>query len=118
LLESDDVGRAARFIADIDVTSMYPSALIAFNVTRETKLATILNIDNTKRAGKTVDVEQVRLDPKEVPGLKNIPVELFCKNAIYVEANAMYVGKMFNLPGFDEIDRYMKDNHPELCAVA
>ena len=97
---------------------MYPSALIAFNVTRETKLATVLNIDNTQRFGKMIDVEQVRLDPKDVPGLKNIEVEHFFKNAIYAEANAMYVGKMFNLPDFDDVDQYMRDNHPELCMIA
>lgn len=117
LQESEDVGRAARFIADIDVTSMYPSALIAFNVTRETKLATVLNIDNTQRAGKVIDVEQVRLDPKDVPGLKNIEVEHFFKNAIYAEANCMYAAQMFNLPSYDGIDRYMSEHHPELCAT-
>lgn len=117
LEESDDIGRAARFVLDEDVSSMYPSALNSFNITRETKLATMLHIDNTRRAGKVVDVEKVMLDPNEVPGLINYRVQDFCVNAIYVEANAMYVAKMFGLPSFDGVDQFIRENHPEMIPV-
>ena len=117
LEESDDIGRAARFVLDEDVSSMYPSALNSFNITRETKLATMLHIDNTRRAGKVVDVERIMLDPNEVPGLINYRVQDFCVNAIYVEANAMYVAKMFGLPSFDGVDQFIRENHPEMIPV-
>lgn len=116
--ETDDIGRQARFVLDEDVTAMYPSADQAFNITRETKLATVLNIDNTRRAGKKVDIEQIKFDPKEVPGLRNYDVPSFFVNAIYTEANAISVGKYFGLPSFDGVDKFIHENHPEMVAVA
>lgn len=77
----------------------------------------MLHIDNTRRAGKVVDVEKVILDPNEIPGLVNYRVQDFCVNAIYVEANAMYVGKMFGFPSFDGVDQFIRDNHPEMVSV-
>ena len=77
----------------------------------------MLNIDNTRRAGKIIDVDQVKLDPKDVPGLINIPPGDFCIMAIYSEANAMYLGPLFNLPSFDGVDKWMQEHHPELCQV-
>ena len=95
--------------------AMYPSSLSAFNVTRETKLATVLNIDNTNRAGKDIPVEEVRLDPASVPGLKNIDVNSWFLAAIYVNSNALKIGKVFNLPTFDEIDDIISREYPEVA---
>lgn len=114
IIETDDAGRVSRFVCDIDVSSEYPSCDQAFNITRETKIATVLNIDNTKRAGRIVDIEQVKLDPEQVPGLRNIDVEGFFSQAIYVDSNALSVGKLFNLPDLDGVDRFIDENYPEM----
>lgn len=84
------------------------------NITRETKLATVLNIDNTNRAGKIIDCEQIRLDPKEVPGLKNIDVISWFMMAIYVRSNALKLAKTFNLPTLSEVDQIIAEKYPEL----
>lgn len=85
------------------------------NITRETKLATVLNIDNTTRAGKEINSEDIRLDPKEIPGLKNIDVISWFSLAIYTQSNALKVAKTFNLPTLDELDRIIAEDYPELC---
>ena len=99
---------------------MYPHLLAFLNVTRQTKLATMLAIDNTKRAGKTIDPDQVLVDPSQVPPgktLKTIPVDEFCLAAIYSESNANLVGKMFGLPNYAEVDEFIRKRHPELTAT-
>jgi hypothetical protein len=112
---SEAIGRVARFVLDLDVTSEYPYTLITMNITRETKLATVLNIDNTNRAGKEINCEDIRLDPKEIPGLKNIDVISWFSLAIYTQSNALKVAKTFNLPTLDELDRIIAEDYPELC---
>lgn len=112
---SEAIGRVARFVLDLDVTSEYPYTLITMNITRETKLATVLNIDNTNRAGKEINSEDIRLDPKEIPGLKNIDVISWFSLAIYTQSNALKVAKTFNLPTLDELDRIIAEDYPELC---
>lgn len=103
------------------INAEYPSCDQAFNITRETKLATVLNIDNTNRAGKIIDVADVRLDPndprlgEEGKNLRNIDVNSWFIAAIYVKSNVMRLAKTFSLPSYDEVDEYIKQNHPELC---
>ena len=111
--EDDLTVRCSRNVCDMDVTSEYPSALKMLNCSKETKLATVLSIDNTKRKG-VIDVEKVMLDPTTVKGLKQHDVGDFFFDAVYTEANAIEVGKRFNLPGFDGIDSWIAKKHPEL----
>ena len=121
LRETDDVGRVCRFVCDLDVTSEYPSCDMAFNITRETKLATVLNIDNTNRAGKIIDVNDVRLEPNDPRlgeagmQLKNIDVNSWFLAAIYVKSNVMRLAKTFSLPSYDEVDAIIAQKYPELC---
>lgn len=117
LIETDDIGRVSRFVVDLDVKALYPSTDIAMNITRETKLATVLNIDNTKRVGKRIEIDDIRLDPEEVPGLKNIDVNSWFLAAIYVNSNAFRVAKTFNLPSFDEVDQIIREQYPELLTA-
>lgn len=119
--DPDFVMQASRFVCDIDVSSMYPSLLQMLNCSKETKLATILSIDNTKRRG-VIDVETVIPDKTKMPPdaaakLKIIPVEDFCIEAIYTESNAIVVGQMFGLPSLEEVDRIIEQQHPELVNV-
>ena len=79
-----------------------------------------MNIDNTRRAGKIIDVKDVRLDPddprvKEAGvELKNIDVNSWFLAAIYVKSNAMRLGKTFGLPSYDEVDEIIRQKYPEL----
>ena len=115
LTEDDVVLRACRNVCDIDVTSMYPSLLKMLNCSKETKLFTILLIDNSRRKG-IIDVETIQL--QNVGGkYKTYDVNDFFLDAIYTEANAMDVGKRFNLPGYQEVDEWMKKRHPEIIAA-
>ena len=117
LIETDDIGRVSRFVVDLDVKALYPSTDIAMNITRETKLATVLNIDNTQRVGKKIEIDDIRLDPEQVPGLKNIDVNSWFLAAIYVNSNAFRVAKTFNLPSFDEVDTIIREQYPELLTT-
>ena len=120
LKEDDIVVRASRDVCDIDVSSMYPSLLELLNCSKETKLCTVLSIDNTKRRGtiklrENEDKEDpVILDKARCPGYKHFDVTAFFTDAIYTEANAIEVGKRFSLPGFDGIVEYMKRKHPTI----
>lgn len=93
---------------------------MAFNITRETKLATVLNIDNTRRAGQIIDVKDVRLEPSDPRvqsagvELRNIDVNSWFLAAIYVKSNAMRLGKTFGLPSYDEVDDIIRQKYPEL----
>lgn len=76
---------------------------------------TVLLIDNSRRRG-IIDVETIQL--QNVGGkYKTYDVNDFFLDAIYTEANAMDVGKRFNLPGYQEIDEWMKKRHPEIIAA-
>ena len=103
------------------IKAEYPSCDMAFNITRETKLATVLNIDNTNRAGKIIDVNDVRLEPNDPrlgeagKQLKNIDVNSWFLAAIYVKSNVMRLAKTFSLPSYDEVDAIIAQKYPELC---
>jgi len=93
------------------------------NCAKETKLTTVLTIDNTKRRGKIpIDTEEAKakivLPPSVCKGVKNYDVTEFFADAIYTEANAIEVGKRFNLPGFDEVDAFMAKNYPGISRCA
>lgn len=85
------------------------------NCSKETKLFTVLLIDNSRRKG-IIDVETIQL--QNVGGkYKTYDVNDFFLDAIYTEANAMDVGKRFNLPGYQEVDEWMNKRHPEIIAA-
>ncbi len=117
LQETDVVCRGTRFCCDIDVTAQYPSMTQMLNVAKETKVATLLNIDNTRRRG-VVDVDAIKLDPGKYPGLINYDVLDFMQDAIYVKSNVMAVAKKFNLPDFAGIDKWMEEHHTGLSSAS
>lgn len=95
------------------------------NCAKETKIYTVLHIDNTKRRGivklkdQSVDEEDpIILDKKRCPGVRNYDVTEFFVDAIYTEANAMSVAARFSLPGFSEIDLYMAKHYPSITSAA
>ena len=108
-----------REVPDPEFLTMYPHLLATMNVAKETKLATVLHIDNTKRRGKIpldteTDKAKVVLDPEKVPGLKNFNVNAFFADAIYTEANAIEVGKRFGLPDFEGVKAWMTKHYPAI----
>ena len=95
------------------------------NCAKESKLYTVLFIDNSPRRGLlrfTSDEEMpAKITMPECaskPGYKTFDVNEFFEDAIYTEANAIEVGKRFSLPGFAEIDQWIKKKHPELVQNA
>lgn len=94
------------------------------NCSKETKLYTVLAIDNTKRRGPVRlrdnpdEADPIILDQIRCPGYKHYDVNDFFSDAIYTEANVMAVAKRFNLPDFSEIDLYMQKNYPGIVAHA
>lgn len=99
---------------------MYPYIDMTFNITRETKLFTVIAIDNTNRAGKIIPIDQVMdppIDEESKKKLKHWDVNSWFLDAIYVESNCIKVGQSFGLPSFDEVDKYIQREHPEICAA-
>ena len=84
------------------------------NCSKETKLYTVLLIDNSRRKG-IIDVETIQLP--NAGRYKTFDVNDFFLDAIYTEANAMEVGKRFSLPGYQEIDEWMQRRHPDIRAA-
>ena len=91
---------------------MYPSLLKMLNCSKETKIYTVLLIDNSRRKG-IVNVETIQL-PDTTGKYKTFDVNDFFLDAMYTEANAMEVGKRFGLPEFNDIDEWMSRRHPEI----
>ena len=82
------------------------------NCSKETKLATLLLIDNSRRRG-IINVETIQL-PAETKNYQIFDINDFMNDAIYTEANAMEVGKRFGLPMYNEIDEWIRRRHPEI----
>ena len=94
---------------------MYPSLLKMLNCSKETKIYTVLLIDNSRRKG-IIDVETIQLQ-NAGPKYVTYDVNDFFLDAMYTEANSMEVGKRFGLPGFDGVDEWMNRRHPEVRAA-
>lgn len=133
----DAIVRACRFVCDIDVSSMYPSFLVTLNVTKETKLATLLYIITAKTPLKKpvpISYETIDAIPEVAKGLviynndklkkeereaamkfMSDKVHDFCVEAIYSESNAVSVcSNHFGLPDYDGMDQWMAEHHKEL----
>jgi hypothetical protein len=74
------------FICDLDVSSMYPSIVMAFNIARETKLLSTLNI---------IDIDQKEKPIDEFFGLLSSPYE----NAVQI------CNDYFHLPSYLELSK-------------
>lgn len=78
------------FVNDVDFTGMYPNCCQASNVSKETKLSTVLYI-----TGESV---QHKYTPQQA-------VEVYFSYMTSPIENGMRIGKeIFGLPGFDELD--------------
>ena len=104
LKESSMRSAIYRLAMDLDVSSFYPSATIAFNISRETKLASVLWIE-----GCPYTIEQIMREEK-----KDKKKEMAKANAEYfntlfgrvpcVEENAVAIcHEYFNLPDYQEM---------------
>ena len=76
-----------RHVNDIDLTAIYPRCLIGLNVSRETRISSVLSIKN-----KT-----------------NASIQKLHSGIISLEANSVLIGKeFFNLPGYEEMNELLK----------
>jgi hypothetical protein len=72
-------------VSDLDFTAMYPSIIMAFNIAKESKIGTILKINNEKDMNK---IEQ-----------------LIC-SLVAPQENAVIMGtRLFKLPGYDKMEK-------------
>ena len=96
-------------------TPGYPSLLQMLNCAKETKIATVLLIDNSRRKG-VINVDTIPIQ-QPGPSYQTFDVNAFFNDAMYTEANAMEVGKRFGLPTFEGVDEWMQRRHPEIQAA-
>lgn len=82
---------------------MYPSTMIAFNVAKQTKLATVLSIEDF----------QVMFDKPETAKDRKVvfdPVNEFYTHVSAVSENSVFLGeKYFNLVSYEEALRLYKE---------
>lgn len=99
--ENDDMTGLYTMVCDIDVSSMYPSTMIAFNVGKQTKLSSCLGIDGFKPIFDPDDKKKVIYDPS---------VDFYTHIAAPSE-NAVWMGKKyFNLVDYREaLDLFLKE---------
>ncbi len=130
ILESDDPTGIYRLCCDLDVTSFYPSITIAFNISKETKEATILWITGCPYSlehlremqieisgmapGKEKEKKEEELEAKAVKNAEYIFA--FCSSYPTVIENAVSLCKHhFNIPGYDEmLDLFTKEYNIDL----
>lgn len=103
MMENDDMTQLYCMVCDIDVSSMYPSTMIAFNVAKQTKLATVLGIEGF----------EVLFDKPETAKDRKVifdPVNEFYTHISAVSENAIFLGeKYFNLVSYEEALRLYKE---------
>ena len=98
-----------RLAMDLDVSSFYPSATIAFNISRETKLMSVLWIEGCKYTIDQILAEENSNKRKE---MAKANAEYF--NALFgrvpcVRENAVAIGhEYFNLPDYKEMLEYFQ----------
>lgn len=86
--EFDRQTQVCLYTDDLDFSSMYPSTMSAFNISKETQLATILKVN----------------------GYSQDAVEYLCSNTIQPDINCVAVcNYFFDLPNFKEMKELYKD---------
>ena len=126
LLESDDSTSLYRLCCDLDVTSFYPSLTIAMNISRETKLCTVLWIEGcpytleflqnmsdeiaSMSKGKEREHKQDELDKYAKRNAEYI--FSFFSNYPTVQENAVSIcNEHFNIPSYQEMLELFANRH-------
>lgn len=106
--ENKQLTRVMKFVFDIDAKSLYPSITEATNCSKETKVTTVLHIDNSGRIGK------VNVDDVEMPDTLFFNVEDFFNHAIFAFENSVMLGnRYFELPSYQEMTNIFKHKENE-----
>ena len=92
--ESDEPTGIYRLCCDLDVTSFYPSLTIAFNISRETKVASVLWITGCPHALEDLQELDRKASAMKPGGDKKKLTDLLEERAI---ENATYIFKFFSL---------------------
>lgn len=97
LLENGNITNLFTMVCDIDVASMYPSTMIAFNISKQTKILTCFGIEGCKVIfGKKKGKENK-------PSIVYDPVNDFFMHVSAPTENAVWLGKkFFNLLDYQE----------------
>lgn len=113
--EADIATNIYKLCCDIDFTSQYPSILISSNISKETKLATLLWLSNSPFAldqvleTKDVKDEKGKLNPRARANAEHM-FNFLCQYMATKE-NAVALCEAFNLPGYTEMLNIW-DNRP------
>lgn len=113
--ESDDSTSLYKLAADIDVSSFYPSLTIAFNISRETKYATVVwvegcpyTLDEIKKCDNSKQIEVMRKANAEYID------QLFGAYPTIIENAVSLSHQHFGLPNYDELLKLYDNNHHKL----
>jgi len=96
-----------KLCCDIDFASQYPSTTIAFNISKETKMATFLWIGNSPynldQVLETKDVKDAKnkLNPRARANSEHM-FNFLCQH-MGTKENSVLLAKAFNLPGYGEM---------------
>lgn len=104
LKESNVRSTIYRLTNDLDVSSFYPSIAIAFNVSKETKLSTVLYMDGCPYTLAQIDHEE-NLDKKKNMAIANTEyIDNYFSRYPCIKENAVALcSEYFGLPNYDEM---------------
>jgi DNA polymerase elongation subunit (family B) len=96
------------WLGDLDFSSLYPSLCLALNISKQTKVATLVSV-NGDHIPKHKMMEE-RSDDEGKKYLVDNSVEVLCSYLITHQSNGYYLGtEFFNLPTFTQMDDLFKE---------
>lgn len=104
LKEADVTSSIYKDVCDLDVSSFYPSITIAFNVSKETKLATVLHIEGCPYSFNDIDQASSDKVKKEMTVANAEYICRYFGRITCIEENAIAIcNEYFNLPNYTEM---------------
>ena len=104
LKESNVTSSIYKDVCDLDVSSFYPSITIAFNVSKETKLGTVLYMDGCPYTLKEIEKASSNDIRKEMTVANAEYICRYFGRITCVEENAIAIcHEYFNLPNYSEM---------------
>jgi hypothetical protein len=96
------------WLNDVDFTAQYPNNIFSLNISRQSKVSTLLSIKGPWVQSKAMVEERSDGDGK--PVLVDISVEVLCSYLIAPTSHGYDLGvEFFDLPNYDEMDKLFKE---------
>jgi len=113
LQESDERTAIYKLAADLDVSSFYPSATIAINVSRETKISTLIWVEGCPYTIQEIQ-DELNKDKQKLMAKANATyIDALCGLVPFVDENSVHIGhQYFGLPDYQEMLDLYHNDHP------